>query len=121
MRFSLKTLLILVTALGLLLGYSQNRRRRMMRECELLREAGFYVELPRDFRDRLWQRKASGLSVSSETARMLFGGGPLKHREQLQTMADDLGLEKFWLPPIADEKTEKRMQAMNKKISEQSE
>jgi hypothetical protein len=43
MRFSLKALLILITVVGLFLGYAECRRQFLIRETESLKHLGVYV------------------------------------------------------------------------------
>jgi hypothetical protein len=55
-RFSLKSLLILVTVVGLFFGYSQWRGNRIRSECSDLEQKGIVIFLPSEKRDYLWQR-----------------------------------------------------------------
>src|SRR4051812_40277664 len=87
MRFSLKALLILVTAFAVFFGYSLHRRQRMIHARELLRNAGVYVELPNEPIDWIWQRKATSYSLS-------FNGGERENREQLELLGSELGLDR---------------------------
>jgi hypothetical protein len=57
MRFSLKALLILVTVLGLFLGYSQRHRRAILSEAVYLRGQGIELVVPGAWSDWLWQSK----------------------------------------------------------------
>src|SRR5688572_27431698 len=56
-RFSLRALLIVATALILFLGYSQIRRRDILRQVDEIRRLGSIVELPQGPIDYLWQRR----------------------------------------------------------------
>jgi hypothetical protein len=58
-RFSLRALLILVTALGLFCGYSQWRRHHLLRTCSMLEQRGISIQLPSSWQDRVWQRLPS--------------------------------------------------------------
>jgi hypothetical protein len=62
-RFSLKAMLLLVTAIGLFLGYSQWRRQRMLAECRELQAKGAIVLLPSGFLDYFWQRRPIGAEI----------------------------------------------------------
>jgi hypothetical protein len=56
-RISLQTLLILVTAAALILGYGQARRREILKNCSELKAYGYRFDVPNSFRDFVWQRK----------------------------------------------------------------
>jgi hypothetical protein len=56
-RISLRTLLILVTAVALILGYGQARRREILKDCSELKAYGYRFDVPNSFRDFVWQRK----------------------------------------------------------------
>jgi hypothetical protein len=55
-RFSLRMLILLVTAAVLLLAYSQHRRREIMKASQSLRDYGYSLSLANAWHDRLWQR-----------------------------------------------------------------
>jgi hypothetical protein len=56
-RISLRGLILLVTAVGLFLGYAEYRRKTIHQACEELKDYGYAFTLPSDWRDRIWQRK----------------------------------------------------------------
>jgi hypothetical protein len=56
-RFSLRLLILLVTAVGLFLGYSQYRRREIQKVCEGLKADGYVFAVPQKWHDYIWQRK----------------------------------------------------------------
>jgi hypothetical protein len=56
-RFSLRALLIVATALILLLGYSQWRRRNILQACEKLVRDGYQFPVSDTWKDYLWQQK----------------------------------------------------------------
>jgi hypothetical protein len=57
-RFSLKSLLMLVTVVGLFFGYSQWRRHRIIQEADEINRQGILTaELPNEFIDMIWQRQ----------------------------------------------------------------
>ncbi len=56
-RFSLRLLIVLVSALALFLGYSQYRRREILNVCAELQAEGYVFPIPDAWHDRLWQRK----------------------------------------------------------------
>jgi hypothetical protein len=58
-RYSLKAMLILVTVVGLFLGYSQWRRRSILRQVSELRSFWARVDVPDDWIDVVWQRRPS--------------------------------------------------------------
>ncbi len=60
MRFSLKALLMLVTALVLLLCYAQHRRRWILATSDELTREGFVFIVPDAWHDSFWQRNACG-------------------------------------------------------------
>jgi hypothetical protein len=55
-RFSLRGALILLTAVGLLLGYSQWRRNFILSQVDSLKAEGVELEAPHTWRDLVWQR-----------------------------------------------------------------
>jgi hypothetical protein len=58
LRFSLRALLLMATAVILLVGLSQHRRREMLMAAKELQDYGyFFVDVPNATRDRLWQRQ----------------------------------------------------------------
>jgi hypothetical protein len=56
-RFSLRLLIVLVTAIAMLLGYGQHRRRQIHTACQELRDYGYACSTPSAWHDRLWQRQ----------------------------------------------------------------
>jgi hypothetical protein len=57
-KFSLRGLILLVTAVGLFLGYSQYRRREILSVCVELSEHGYVFPVKDEWFDRyVWQRK----------------------------------------------------------------
>jgi hypothetical protein len=54
-RFSLRALLKVATALILFLGYSQWRRNWIHEECQALMTLGVDIVLPNELRDNFWQ------------------------------------------------------------------
>jgi hypothetical protein len=56
MRFSLKAMLLLVTALGVFLGYNQWRRRGILDLSKQLDGEGYFVTVPSEWSDYIWQR-----------------------------------------------------------------
>jgi hypothetical protein len=56
-RISLRGLILLVTAVGLFLGFAEHRRNTIYQACEELKDYGYAFTLPSDWRDRIWQRK----------------------------------------------------------------
>ena len=71
-RFSLRALLILATALILFLGYSQYRRRETLKASEELKKYGYFLDVPNAWHDRLWQRQpALGLNFYKENQELL--------------------------------------------------
>ena len=49
---------MLVSACALFLGYSQYRRREILKVCEQLKRDKYYFTIPNEWRDRIfWQRK----------------------------------------------------------------
>jgi hypothetical protein len=74
-RFSLARFLLLVTAVVLLVGYSQTRRRSIRRKADGLARAGVTVAhrpqgafttpagIPSQWHDRLWQRRPNEASI----------------------------------------------------------
>lgn len=69
-RFSLLTLLIVATLLALFIGYSQHRRRFILRECEALKAEQVQFNLPDAWTDQIWQRKPTDIVVMVD----LLGG-----------------------------------------------
>jgi hypothetical protein len=62
-RFGLKAMLLVVTVLGLFLGYNQSRRRDILRECKPLRDLGARILVPSDFVDYFWQRRPKSAEI----------------------------------------------------------
>jgi hypothetical protein len=63
-RFSLRLLIVLVSAIALFLGYSQWRRREILKLCDQLKQERYSFTVPDDWRDRwLWQRKPTVAKV----------------------------------------------------------
>lgn len=62
-RFSLRTLLIVATLLAVFVGYSQHRRRTILRECEALKAEQVQFHLPATWTDALWQRVPTDIVV----------------------------------------------------------
>ena len=62
-RYSLRVLILLVTATVLFLGFSQYRRREILKVCDELRKDGYVFSVPNDLRDQLWQRIPTVASV----------------------------------------------------------
>jgi hypothetical protein len=56
-KFSLRLLILLVTALGLFLGYSQYRRREILKVCVELEKANYAFVVPSKWHDLIWQRR----------------------------------------------------------------
>ena len=56
-RFSLRGLILLVTALGLFLAVSQSRRREIHATAEQLRKESFEFVVADSLRDLIWQRR----------------------------------------------------------------
>jgi hypothetical protein len=58
LRISLRGLILIVTALTVFLGYSQYRRREILKVCEQVKRDKYYFTVPDEWRDRLfWLRK----------------------------------------------------------------
>src|SRR5687768_8697088 len=67
-RFSLRLLIVLVSALALFMGYSQYRRREILKVVAELKAEGYVFPVPDEWFDRLvWQRKPT-------VARLISGG-----------------------------------------------
>jgi hypothetical protein len=66
-RFSIRGLLILVTAIVLFLGFSQYRRREILKVAAQLKDEGYVFEVPDSWHDRIFQRKPT-------VARIIKGG-----------------------------------------------
>src|SRR5215216_4196105 len=73
-RFSLRALLIAATVLILFLGYSQSRRQRIIRRCEWFGKQGFYLDVPNDFTDWIWQGMPKHGHLSTYNYGVLFHG-----------------------------------------------
>ena len=56
-RFSLRLLIVLVSACALALGYSQYRRREILKVCAELQAGGYVFQVPDNWHDHLWQRE----------------------------------------------------------------
>jgi hypothetical protein len=71
-RISLRSLLLIVTAIGLFLGYSQHRRRAILNASNELKDFGYMFAVPDRWRDRLWQRRpVTGTKFISENQELL--------------------------------------------------
>jgi hypothetical protein len=108
-RFSLASLLIVSTAIVLFCGYSQWRRQRMTTACDVLRDAGYYVELPNDARDWLWQRKPTGYKTTVETFGLGWSGERVKNQAQLEAIASDLELDGSDFRGVVDFETQSKV------------
>jgi hypothetical protein len=56
-RISLRSLILIVTAFTVFLGYSQYRRTQILNVCAELQAEGYVFQIPDAWHDRLWQRK----------------------------------------------------------------
>jgi hypothetical protein len=56
-RFNLRTAFVLSTVVILLIGFSQWRRRSILKQVEEVRELAGEVNLPDSYIDYLWQRR----------------------------------------------------------------
>ena len=58
-RFSLRGLILAVTAIGLFLGYSQYRRQEILKAYKELHDYGYssFAGVPNAWHDHLWQRQ----------------------------------------------------------------
>jgi hypothetical protein len=55
-KFSLRGLILFMTAVGLFLGYSQYRRHCLREECARITDEDFHVSMPDGWIDHVWQR-----------------------------------------------------------------
>jgi hypothetical protein len=93
-KFSLRALILIVTALAAFFGYSQYRRLSIRRECEALSQMGVKVALQNDLRDQLWQRvPIATLSMSSGELPRLDVIRRLRHinARRIVVTLDDVG------------------------------
>jgi hypothetical protein len=65
-RFSLKAMLVAATLLAIFVGYSQQRRRNILRECEWLKAEQVQFQLPDTWVDTLWQRTPTDIVVTGD-------------------------------------------------------
>jgi hypothetical protein len=56
LRFSLRNLILLTTAAGMFLGYSQSRKRSILGVGQTLSDYGYVVKTPDSLCDLVWQR-----------------------------------------------------------------
>jgi hypothetical protein len=56
-RISLRTVLLVVAAVAMFLGYSQWRRQHILKQVEEVRQLAGDVNLPNSYFDYLWQRR----------------------------------------------------------------
>ncbi len=91
-RFSLNTLLILITAVAVFLGYSQWRRQQIIAACESLETEGVYISLPNERRDRIWQRPPT----DGEVIRFVMGA----EMNELEAKARAVGVEQLHYRPM---------------------
>jgi hypothetical protein len=56
-RFSVRVLLVLVTAIVLLMGWSQYRRRTIREQCDGWKAKGYHFVIPAEWHDYVFQRK----------------------------------------------------------------
>lgn len=87
-RFSLRALLILVTVVGLFLGYSQWRRQRMIRRCQWYASQGYFLDLPNDIRDWIWQRMPRHGRMSAYNYGVLFHGPKNEEMERVNAIGE---------------------------------
>lgn len=73
MRFRLSHLLLLVTLLACLMGYSQWRRRELLRLYAELSKKEVIVEVPDSWVDVLWQRRATAAQILVKEKRGVLG------------------------------------------------
>jgi hypothetical protein len=98
-RFSLKALLILVTAVGLFFGYAQWRRLQLLEECDELVAAGANVRVEDSW---LWPTASDSANVvfrkvgnTFENASKIYSAaGAIEHFHGLNARLKVLGIEK---------------------------
>jgi len=89
MRFSLKALLILVTAIVLFCGYSQWRRQDILKECEYFKSQDIEIIVPNGWSDYIWQRRPSKALLITPSRHI--------YDEAMKVRLDKLGIKEiFW-------------------------
>lgn len=93
-RFNLRTVFVLATAVVLFLGYSQYRRRTILREAESLKQSGAEFHIDSEWRDLVWQRAPDSANIPVQKMGDRFRissnwqqNAPLKNGQNAQRIA----------------------------------
>jgi hypothetical protein len=125
-RFSISVLLTFVTVLTLFLGFSQYRRREILKVCAELQAEGYVFQIPDAWHDRLWQRKpvvgtvftVYGKERISRSRRLQEGGtllSPTSDQHEIERFKE-LGIVKYRILTPRQERIAEQIDAIRESL-----